>query len=287
MAASRSSSPRPLPLPRRGREALQHHEPPRRPPPTAGTAAQADNSEGKPGRAEPGYAVQCCAAPCRAAPRDTPGGGAGSARRRCGTGPQRVAGRGQARPRLSAGARSSALAAGAAPGRRRQVGCRGTPALCARSHPTRAALLAPRELPRAPSELLSPLFPPRSLEKFERSSGARCGAASWPTCLGVVGAGKALPVPSELENLKHSPLKRVRRLCITVASVFKGVKVWLRTAPEFPAAAHDEVMGYVRTELARKAPHPALSCSGRGTVDDYTESRGKLVCEPSYWEEVM
>lgn len=69
VAAPRSSSPRPLPLPRRGREALQHHEPPRRPPPTAGTAAQADNSEGKPGRAEPGYAVQCCAEPRRATRR--------------------------------------------------------------------------------------------------------------------------------------------------------------------------------------------------------------------------
>ena len=123
----------------------------------------------------PSLATPCCAAPCRAAPRDTPGRGAGSARRRCGTGPQRVAGRGQARSRRSAGARSSALAAGAAPGRRRPAGCRGTPALCARSLPIRVALLPPREVPGAPSELLSSLIPPRSLKKFESCGSARCG----------------------------------------------------------------------------------------------------------------
>lgn len=72
-----------------------------------------------------------------------------------------------------------------------------------------------------------------------------------------------------------------------VASVFKWVDVWLQTAPEFSAAAYDEVMGYIYTELAGKAPHAALSSSGRGAVDDYTESQGKLVCEPSHWEEVM
>lgn len=221
MAAPRSSSPRPLPVPRRGRGALQHHEPPRTP------ATHSRNSRaGRQwrGRARAGRAWLRRAVPRRAEPRRAtrraegrglPAAAAARARRgwrgggRRGPGARRERG---ALPSLRARLRGGVARLGVAELRRSALGLSRLEWRCCRPERSQEPL-------QSCCRLLSLLVLSKSL-RAAAVPAADGRAVSWPTCLRAVGSGKALPDLSAPETLKHSPRRHVRKLRVIEASVF-------------------------------------------------------------------